>query len=642
MVPRLIPIHQEMPKCVWIALLSICVSLVTTVASMNASAAPKSASNSAKELTPDAIFKRYKDAVVRIEVSLHGASLGVGSGFFITNDGEIATSLHVVRPFLVHPETEVRVKLADGKVFRSAKFGACSDARGVDLCLMKVDQNPKSLLPLGPIDVTPGESIVAIGHPRGLDFSISTGVVSALRTHPSGWNEVQIDAAISPGNSGGPIINRYGQAIGAVYQFERDGQNLNFGILTPEIQKLRALKLPFLPMSEARKDFVERSKRVARRASEQLVKPAIQSFSDPKARPAGLKWMRAQLGETSFVMLLPELFQNCERVDDQEGASVTTCASSGGDLIVTVQKRARSLPGSLAAYRGRRLVETRPLAIVDRLESEGTWEDIKGKQSAFMSRPSIARCTALGGNAGKKTIASADGTSTIALRKNGYFNGATAACRFETENDSEAGAVSASQWIEFGREFYGINIWSSDPGRTALLQALGDLILVSAGTSSDDAQLPYRAKLWPGLKRDSSGSPSIAEADITDSYSDGVSNLTISRTSAVAPSLMNRSFNKWVTAVSRSANLPKGEITSLEVANRPTRLGTWVVPHPTLRGRNALLMMSATFSENETWVLYEMKTLPTPQESLRRPSNSITSDMERFRDLVEEFQPSTR
>ena len=640
MVPRLIPIHQEMPKCVWIALFSICVSLVTTVAS----AAPKSASNSAKELTPDTIFKRYKDAVVRIEVSLHGASLGVGSGFFITNDGEIATSLHVVRPFLVHPETEIRVKLASGKVFRSAKFGACSDARGVDLCLLKVDQNPKSLLPLAAVDVTPGESIVAIGHPRGLDFSISTGVVSALRTHPSGWNEVQIDAAISPGNSGGPIINRYGQAIGAVYQFERDGQNLNFGILTPEIQKLRAMKLPFLPMGEARKDFVERSKRVARRASEQLVKPAILSFNDPKARPSGLKWMRAQLGDSSFVMLLPELFQNCERADEQEGASVTTCASSGGDLIVTVQKRARSLPGSLAAYRGRRLVETRPLAIVDRLESEGTWEEIKSKQSAFMSRPSIARCTAVGSASGRKTLVSADGTTTLALRKNGYFNGATAACRFETENDSEAGAVSASQWIEFGREFYGINIWSSDPGRTALLQSLGDLILVSAGTSSDDALLPYRAKLWPGLKRETSNTSTnvIAEADITDSYSDGVSNLTISRTPAVTPALMNRSFNKWVAAVSKTGNLPKGEISSLEVANRPARLGTWVVPHPTLRGRNALLMMSATFGENETWVLYEMKTLPTPQESLRRPSNSITSDMERFRDLVEDFQPSSR
>lgn len=639
MVPRLIPIHQEMPKCVWIALFSISLSVCVSLAGSVANGAPAS-----KELTPDTIFKRYKDAVVRIEVSLHGASLGVGSGFFITNDGEIATSLHVVRPFLVHPETEIRVKLASGKVFRSAKFGACSDARGVDLCLLKVDQNPKSLLPLAPIDVTPGESIVAIGHPRGLDFSISTGVVSALRTHPSGWNEVQIDAAISPGNSGGPIINRYGQAIGAVYQFERDGQNLNFGILTPEIQKLRALRLPFLPMSEARKDFVERSKRVARRASETLLKPAVQSFSDPKNRPAGLKWMRAQLGETSFVMLLPELFQNCERADEQDGASVTTCASSGGDLIVTVQKRSRSLPGSLTAYRGRRLVESRPLAIVDRLESEGTWENIKSKQSAFMSRPSLARCSAFGLNGGRKTTPSADATSTIALRKNAYFGSASALCRFETENDSEAGSISASQWIEFGREFYGINIWSSDPGRTALLQSLGDLILVSAGTSSDDIQLPYRAKLWPGLKRDPSASqiPVIAGADLTDSYSDGTSNLTISRTTAVTPAQMNRSFNKWVSAVAKNANVSKGEITSIEVANRPTRVGTWVLPHPTMRGRNALLMMSATFGENETWVLYEMKTLPTPQESQRRPSNSVNSDMERFRDLVEEFQPSTR
>lgn len=642
MLPRLIPIQQEMAKCFWAALLLISISL----AGPFAFAAPKASAKTPKELTPDAIFKLYKDAVVRIEVSLHGAPLGVGSGFFVTNSGEIATSLHVVRPFLVHPETEMRIKLANGKVFRSAKFGACSDSRGVDLCLLKIDVNPKSLLPLAPVDVTPGESIVAIGHPRGLDFSISTGVVSALRTHPAGWNEVQIDAAISPGNSGGPIINRKGQAIGVVYQFERDGQNLNFGILTPEIQKLRALHLPYLPTSEARKDFLERSKRVARRASDHLVKPAIESFQEAKTRPSGLKWMRAQFGETGFVMLLPDLFLNCERADEQDGAMATTCASSGGDLLVTVQKRPRSLPGSLTGYRGRRLVETRALSIVDSLESEGTWEDIKPKQASFMSRPSAARCAALStavGNGGvRKTVANSDGTSLLSLRKNAFFSGASALCRFETENDAEAGAVSVSQWIEFGRDFYGINVWSADPGRIAFLQSLSDLILVSAGTSSDEAQLPYRVKLWPGLKRDDAVTPTIAGADINDSYSDGASSLTIARTPPVTPAQMNRSFNKWVAAVARSTGPLKGDVTSLEVANRPTRLGTWVIPHPTVRGRNLLLLMSATFDSDATWILYETKLLPTPQESQRRPSNSITTDMERFRDLVEDFQPTTR
>ncbi len=412
------------------ALLHI-ILLVTLSVAPSAFAAPKftpvaappikkPAPPESRDLTPDTIFKRYKDAVVRIEVTLQGASLGVGSGFFYNSQGEIATSLHVIRPFLVHPGTEMTVKLANGKVFRSAKIGACGDDRGVDLCLLKVDHTPKSVLPLESDEVSPGEPVVAIGHPRGLDFSISTGIVSALRSHPSGWNEVQIDAAISPGNSGGPIINRYGQAVGIVYQFERDGQNLNFGILTPEADVLARSGLPFLATSDARKVFADRAKRLARRFADKWTKPSIQSFTDLKLRPTGMKWMRAMLGESSFTMLLPEIFQNCERSDDGETAA-TACSSAGGDLVVTVQKRKRSLAGSLASYRGRKLVEARTLSLFERLESEGFWNESKSSRAAFTSRPSPARCSGFQ----KKTVISSDETTTIAVRKKGFFQDAT-------------------------------------------------------------------------------------------------------------------------------------------------------------------------------------------------------------------------
>ncbi len=592
-----------------------------------------------KELTPDMIFKKYKDAVVRIEVSLHGASLGIGSGFFVTNSGEIATSLHVIRPYLVHPDTDIKVKLASGKVFRSIKVGACSDTRGVDLCLLKIDHIPTALLPLAPVDVTPGESIVAIGHPRSLDFSISTGIVSALRSHPSGWNEVQIDAAISPGNSGGPIINRHGQAIGVVYQFERDGQNLNFGILTPEIQKLRATALPFLAIDEARKDFSDRSKRLAKRATDKWIKPAIQSFTDIKLRPSGLKWMRAQLGQTSFLMLLPDLFQNCEKNDDGSETSSTACSSSGGDLVVTIQKRPRSLSGSLASYRGRKLVESRPLAIVDRLEAEGTWEEAKSKQASFMSRPSAAKCFAVQ----KKNIVANDESGYLAIRKKGFFQDASGLCRFVTENDSEPGAISTSEWIEIAGDFYGINIWAADPGRLTLLQGLSDLLIVSAGATSDEVRLPYRAKLRLGLKRDAQApASSILGADLNDSYSDDTSNVTIARTSAIAPAQMNRSFQKWAMAISKAApqvvaSANKPDVKAIEIAHNPGRIATWIIPHPADKKKLALFMMSASFGPAETWILYEIQALPPA--SARVPAKSITTDMDRFRDWVQEFEP---
>lgn len=596
-----------------------------------------STSRAAKELTPDAIFKSSKNAVVRIEVSLRGASLGVGSGFFISNKGEIATSLHVIRPLLVHPDTDVKIKLANGKVFHAIKVGSCSDSRGIDLCLLKVDTTPTSILPINASDVTPGEAIVAIGHPRGLDFSISTGIVSAVRTHPAGWNEVQIDAAISPGNSGGPIINRFGQAIGVVYQFERDGQNLNFGILSSEVLRLKNANLPFLALGDARKDFLDRSKRLAKRANDRWVKPAIQSLTDIKLRPTGLKWMKAQLGGAAFLMLLPDLFQNCEKGESDSDVSSTSCSSTGGDLVVTLQKRPRSLEGSLVSYRGRKLVEPRPLAIVDRLETEGSWEESKPQQASFMSRPLPARCFAIQ----KKSVVASDETTHLTIRKRGFFQDAAALCRFETENDAEPGAVSASQWIEVGNEFYGINVWAADPARLVLAQGLSDLILASAGVSSDELRVPYRAKLRPGLKRDTGAPPAnILGADLSDTYVDETSIVTIVRTPAVLPSQMNRTFAKWISAITKSGvNPPKGDIMSLEVARQPGRLGTWVMPHPSDRKKSALVMISASFGANESWLLYEIQTLPTPSATNRTPSKSITTDMERFRDWVQEFEP---
>lgn len=587
------------------------------------------AATSTPTLSPDSIFKLYKPAIVRIEVLLHGASLGVGSGFFINSDGEIATSLHVVRPYLIHPETEIRVQLASGKQFHNVKVGACGDTRGIDLCLLKINHTPTAVLALGPVDVTPGESIVAIGHPRGLDFSISTGIVSALRTHPAGWREIQIDAAISPGNSGGPIINPAGQAVGVVYQFERDGQNLNFGILSQEVQSLKAVAAPFLTASDARKDFLNRSRRMAQKAVEKSVAPAIASFTDPSTRPTGLKWMRAHFADSSFLMLLPEIFPSCEKSDESSDSMSTSCTSGGGDIIVTVQKRSRTSKHSMVSFNRRRLVESRPLALVDRLESEGRWNANSKNRSAFFSRPQKAHCSKPTG---------------LNFRKNGFFEKASAVCRFDTENDSDAGAISTSQWVEIGKDFYGINVWSSDPGRLPLLQSLSDLIVVSAGQTSDDTQVPYKAKLRAGLKRISSaGSSPIAGADRVDIYKDEVSTVTIVKTAPVVPSQMNRTFQKWINDTARSqsknATSKQKDSSSIEVSKYPGRTGAWVISSSDDGRKKSLLMMTAIFEPERSWVIYELQPLAPASSNGREPSmDSVATQMQKFRNWSQEFE----
>lgn len=612
-------------------------------------------------LTPDGIFKRYKDAVVRIEVVLHGASLGVGSGFFIGKNGEIATSLHVVRPWLTHPDSDIRVRTANGQTLRNVQVGNCGDSRGLDLCLLKVTYQPKAFLPPSTAKVTPGESVVTIGHPRGLDFSISTGIVSAVRENPAGWNEVQVDAAISPGNSGGPIINSNGQAVGVVYQFERDGQNLNFGITSDELAKLLTTgedntRNIYRKISEARRHLNERGKRISRRAVEKLVRPAIQSISSPSSsndRPTGFKWMKAALDDRSFLMLLPELIQSCERTDEGEGVLATSCSSNGGDLILTIQRRPRTLEGALTTYRGRKLVNPRHLSVVDRLEAEGQWEKIKSFEHAFLSRPGPAKCQSMVKANGQITVVAADESAHLKLRNKGFFQNATAICRFETENDSEPGAVSFSQWIEFGSDFYGINVWTADPSRLQFAQSLADLVLISAGTSADEvAPKPYRITFRPGLQKKDIGSRGrwIPSADHYDFLQDEVSSIAIARTAAMAPSQMNRSFTDWASAIAKAnglrlvVNAPSGlesTMSYIELAGQTGRIGNWVATSATDRAKSYVIHLAVSYGPDATWIIAEVEQLAPKSGRQIAATNStdIIKSLQSFRKWVLEFEP---
>lgn len=644
--------------------------LVSTLISPNLWATTRGA------LTPDGIFKRYKEAVVRIEVLLHGASLGVGSGFFISKNGEIATSLHVIRPWLTHPEAEIRVRTAGGQILRQVQVGNCGDSRGIDLCLLKVATLPKAVLPPIATSITPGESVVTIGHPRGLDFSISTGIVSAIRENPSGWNEVQVDAAISPGNSGGPIINSSGQAVGVVYQFERDGQNLNFGITSDELSKLLAQgednsRNTYLKIVDARRAYLDRGRRISKRAIEKLIRPAIQSMntSTTDPRPAGFKWMRASLDEKSFLMLVPEVLQSCERSDEGAGVSATSCSSNGGDLILTIQRRPRTLEGSMISYRGRRLVVSRHLAVVERLESEGQWEKMKHHERAFLSRPSPAKCQGLTKSNGQTSMVAADEGANVVVRMKGFFQNATAVCRFETENDSEPGAVSFSQWIEYGSEFYGINVWIADPSRLSFAQSLADLVLVSAGAQADDASAkPYRLSLRPGLKRKETGTRGrwIPASEHYDFFQDDISSIAIAKTAAVMPSQMNRSFTEWVLAIAKANGLRltstagasiESSMSHTEVAGQNGRIGSWVATLATDRSKSFMIHLAASYGSDSTWVIAEIERLGTAASDERyrfagtskansstrqiatATSPDVIKSLQGFRKWVQEFEP---
>ena len=143
---------------------------------------------------------------------------GLGSGVVVTFGGDILTSLHVVES-----ATEIEVTFADGTTSSAQIVGSQPEN---DIAVVRADQPPEEIVPatLGnPGAVRQGSEAYAIGNPFGLTGSVSAGVISGLDRSFKMQNSdrilhglIQIDAAVNPGNSGGPLVNREGLVIGIV------------------------------------------------------------------------------------------------------------------------------------------------------------------------------------------------------------------------------------------------------------------------------------------------------------------------------------------------------------------------------------------------------------------------------------------
>lgn len=177
-----------------------------------------------KELTPRDIMQRYKPAIVRIEQH-RGTERGVGTGFIVTAEGRIATNLHVIAGGGI-----LRVKLSDDSIHAVKRVIAIDE--GKDLAIIEIDvKEPLPVVKLGDSSlVAPGDAVIAVGNPMHLDYTVSDGLISAVRANDEGDSILQISAPISQGSSGGPLFNSFGEVVGVATLIFREGQNLNFGV----------------------------------------------------------------------------------------------------------------------------------------------------------------------------------------------------------------------------------------------------------------------------------------------------------------------------------------------------------------------------------------------------------------------------
>jgi S1-C subfamily serine protease len=173
-----------------------------------------------------AIARAANGVIVSIITSdKDGKPVAQGTGFLVSTDGRIVTNYHVIKG-----ASSAIVKLPDGAFYDVDGVVAFDKAR--DLAVIKAHGQNFRVVTLGNSDrIQVGEEIVAIGSPLSLESTVSSGIVSGIRTiKEEGGKFLQITAPISPGSSGGPLFNMAGEVVGITTLYLKGGENLNFAI----------------------------------------------------------------------------------------------------------------------------------------------------------------------------------------------------------------------------------------------------------------------------------------------------------------------------------------------------------------------------------------------------------------------------
>lgn len=226
------------------------------------------------KLTTAEIAERATPSVAVIEnINENGEKAGHGSGYLYSDDGIIVTNYHVVRG-----AAALNIRLRSGASYRADTLLGYDVSH--DVAVVRTTGLVASPLPteIGEL-VKVGEKVVAIGAPLGLESTVSEGIISALR-NVAGTQTIQTTASISPGSSGGPLLNEFGRVIGLTTSHLRDGQNLNLVVSARHIAELLDRKRP-ISLSE----MLEETKTTVQVAGNTFVVPARAGWRVPIAVP---------------------------------------------------------------------------------------------------------------------------------------------------------------------------------------------------------------------------------------------------------------------------------------------------------------------------------------------------------------------
>src|ERR1700686_2281366 len=182
------------------------------------------------KLDAPVLYEKSAPSVVLITTVDSAGHASQGSGVVIKPDGIIATNYHIISD-----ATAARIQLNNGDIYDDVSILDTDERK--DIASLRIKAINLPVLPIADSDaVRIGATVYAIGAPRGLNGSLSSGIVSALRNANedspklSGFRIIQFTAPISPGSSGSPMIDETGKLVGLVFAARVDGQNLNLAV----------------------------------------------------------------------------------------------------------------------------------------------------------------------------------------------------------------------------------------------------------------------------------------------------------------------------------------------------------------------------------------------------------------------------
>lgn len=246
-------------------------------------------------------IKQVRDAVVTVS-----AGDREGAGFVINPSGYVLTNNHVVAG-----AKSVEVKLRNEDVLKATVVQSSKDR---DLCVLKVTREhlPAAQF-LSSANLKQGDDVAAVGAPLGLESTVTKGIVSSTSRDINGKHFLQIDAALNPGNSGGPVINADGCVVGVATKVAKEAQNVGFAVPSDDVMAFldqakvsyqAALGSGAKPEGEGQSE--SEAAAPAEAGPEAAPPPAVAAPAEPTAPYAPVPWW-VLLVAAAFVALIVAL-----------------------------------------------------------------------------------------------------------------------------------------------------------------------------------------------------------------------------------------------------------------------------------------------------------------------------------------------